>query len=146
MRCHMNSTSLDYKNCKEGILAVLETQESQIVTVCPENMYRWQTLFVLFCVISGLLISGLFGILFLKCFLTPITKMRIFRKMTCAKLKMPTLFWKENDMLWLPYLNDLLDGADFIELNDKVIEKYGSTLLDIFVGSMHHNLVKVHYV
>ena len=69
--------------------------------------------------------------------------MRLFRKITCAKLKISTLFWKENDMLWLPYLNDLLDGADFIELNDKVIDKYGSTLLDIFVGSMYHNLVKV---
>ena len=137
MRCQYSNGK--FSNCVEmGFWTIPENPANDFVTVCS---LKWTYLFIFSCTITGLLITGSIGLYFMHCFLNPVTKMRFFKKLTCSKL----LLWDENNRLWLPYVNELRDGANFWDLNDKAIEKIGAPLLDVFVEHRHHSLVKVRY-
>ena len=127
-----------FSNCSEGFWTIVHNTNQNIdtVTVCPD---KWKYLFLFSCVLTGLLIGSLLSLYFLHLFLNPITKMRIIKKMSCSRI----ILWKDSDNLLEPYVNKLLDGTNFNELNNKANEDLGMPLLELFVESRHHNLVKV---
>ena len=133
MQCYFANGT--FFNCTEGKTGTLDT-----VSVCPNEYDKWHYLWGISWIISLFLLMGLFSILSIYVwFLKPIKRMRMIKKLTCSKI----ILWEETDMDWLPYLNDLLDGGNFLELNDKAKDEIGVPLLDLFVESKHHDLVKV---
>ena len=137
-RCHYNVSSHEFGNCSvRGFWQIPDDSSGTVVTVCND---QWKYYDRFTYLLTILLITGYFGLYFMHTFLNPVTKMRFFKKLTCSKL----ILWKKNEMSWLPYLNELLDGAnDFQHINDNVKEDVGAPLLDLTVDSRYHSLVKV---
>ena len=128
----------EFENCSErGWWKIPNDSSCTVVTICDD---QWKYYLRFTWLLTALLIIGYFGLCFMHIFLNPVTKMRLFKKLTCSKL----MLWKKNEMSWLPYLNELLDGVnDFKKINDNVKDDVGAPFLDLAVESRYHSLVKV---
>ena len=138
MRCQYDASSHEFENCSErGFWKIPNDPSGTVVTVCND---QWKYYLRFTWLLTALLIIGYFGLYFLHIFLNPVTKMRVFKKLTCSNL----ILWKKNEMSWLPYLNELLDGSnDFQKINDNVKDDVGAPFLDLTVESRYHSFVKV---
>ena len=78
---------------------------------------------------------GFFSVYFLHRYLDAIWKMKKFN------------IWKERDRFWLDDLKMFLNGNENLDrTNEKLLNQYNKTLIEICVESKLHSVVKVNII
>ena len=127
--------------CQEGFWSVTDNFQQRanvslnkifLTTVCPIGYEQWHYLFIMLMIITSFFLIGFLSTYFLHQYLDAIWKMKNFN------------IWKERDRFWLEDLKKFLYGNGNVDgTNEKLLNQYNKTLIEMCVDSKLHSLVKV---
>ena len=127
--------------CEEGFWSITDNFKQKtnisldkifLTTVCPIGYDQWYYLFIMLMIITSFFLIGFLSTYFLHQYLDAIWKMKNFN------------IWKERDRFWLEDLKKFLYGNGNVDgTNEKLLNQYNKTLIEMCVDSKLHSLVKV---